>query len=1490
MDYSKKTIDFLKSIKIENIEDFDIHFLSHFKSKFDENYFIFQVEKDSPWDYQLLDEFLRHLENIKNYKYEFNFTYKFIDDSSLINVVSEWIFNKTYENNFEINIDNKTININLFSDELYDDFKNKYLKDLKSLFKFISYNYEFNLLLNNSIVIEKKEEEKKDDFIDDEINTRDYIEEFNTLSDENISADEYDEILNDSLKKDDEIKQEKESYTIEMMKKNYDSMINERKNKNIFKHGDYKYLKLHEIDKTSECVDVNGKVFQINNLTTTKKGNLRLTISIYDDTDAINVILISGKEINEEDINEIKLDQNVRIKGRVISDDYKKSISIMAHNISFLLENPLREDLEEEKRVELHLHTNMSEMDGISSIEEYIKTAKNMGHSAIALTDHGSLQSYPEAQKASKENNVKVLYGCEFYMINDYLTGCLNPQDINLADATYVVFDLESTGLSILSDKITEFGAVKIKNGIEIDRIDILINPGIEISKFIEEKTHITNEMVKDKPKINEVLDTILDFFEGSILISHNIEFDYNMVNQALIDAKRERLNFPAIDTLQISRYLFPESAAHNLGALCRRLEVDYDTKSAHRADYDAKVLALCWIPLLDRLTRKDNDDKYKINIKSHKDLEKLPVNPLLLNHYKATFHLIALAKNKEGLKSLYKLVTESYIDYQGTYNFIPRSHIEKYRKDLLLGSACFNGEVFYSCYRRGLDELKKAISFYDYIEIQPLTNYSPLINNGDIKSEETLKYYIKLIIDESLKQNKLICATGDTHYCDPKDKIIRDIFIENEGVGKTRHPLSHYDKEGEYYSNPDQHYKSTKEMLDDFAWLGEENAKEFVIKNTNIIASLCDFIEPIPSGLYPPTIENSDKILKDLCYSKAKELYGDPLPEYIDDRLATELKGIISNGYAVIYYISHLLVKKSNDAGYIVGSRGSVGSSFAATMAGITEVNPLPAHYRCPKCRHFEFANDPNVTSGFDLEDKMCPECGEKMIKDGQNIPFQTFLGFQAEKVPDIDLNFPTDFQAEAHLFTRELLGEDSVYRAGTIQKVKLKTAIGYVRTFYKNLKKSLNDYNSVFPISLAYRCQNVKKTTGQHPGGIIVIPKDYEVYDFTPLQYPAGDKNATRKTTHFDFKSIHDTVLKFDMLGHVDPQAVLMLSKVTGVDGRKVPLDDKKVISIFSKDDALNMQHKYMKKDNGALGIPEFGTGFVRQLLRETNPTTVKDLIIVSGLSHGTNVWANNAQTLISENITDLRGVIGCRDDIMTYLISKGIPPHESFMIMEKVRKGKKLSYDEENLMRSNGVPEYYIGSCKKIHYLFPKGHACAYVMMALRIAYYKVYYPLEYYAVFFTLRCDAYDINSMINGIDVCYEKLKDLERRKVSKNPEEKLSNKEKDLITTLQVVLEMYERGYKLENIDIEKSDPNNFIVDKENNGIICPFKVIDGLGESSCVEFLKARAERPFSSKDDLRKRGKFSQTIFKELEKLGVLDSLDEDDQLTLFNINSLF
>ncbi|MFA7111396.1 MAG: PolC-type DNA polymerase III, partial [Bacilli bacterium] len=1242
-------IRFLESIGIENTNVFDMYFKNITKSKVDKNYYIYNIEKDTPWEFQDLQIFINSLRNIKNYKYEINFIYKNeITDESIKELVNAWYFNEKQENfNALVSLHNSDITFIFTNEKEQENFKS-IEGDLASLFKFINYRFD----INSMVVDENKDEENKDD--EEKDNEEPKVEE----------------------KSFEDIKKESESDLVTRIKTNYETMVSERRESNVFKKGGYVEYRIKNIDSNSGAVDINGSIYEMDSRKT-KTGKTLVKLGVEDQDGAINVTIISNSNsLKEEDLKNIKVDQNIRIKGRVSIDKYRNELVIMCHYFYILPDTPMRDDDEEIKRVELHLHTNMSEMDGLPSIDKYCKLAKHMGHKALAITDHGVVQSFPLAQDASKKYGIKMLYGSELFMIDDYLSAALNPQNINLNDTSYVVFDLESTGLNIKYDHITEIGAVKIVKGFVVDRYDQLINPGVSIPKLIQEKTNITDEMVKDCPHIKDVIDKFLAFCKGSILISHNIQFDYWLLNEEMVNNGFLKLDFPAIDTLQISHFLFPENRSHSLGSLCKRCDVNYETDSnsdddsddevlvaskkekhvAHRADYDAEVLADCWLIIKPLLIKKLDGHLL------HKDLEKLPIpDEYLKKMSRGSYHVTVLCKNHAALRDLYQIITYSHVNCLGAHPFVPRSILEKFRSNLLVGSACANGELFNATLRKNREALSKAMDFYDYIEIQPLANYSNLIYENDVKDIDDLKRNIMDIIDCANIKKKIIVATGDCHYLNPSDKKYRDIFIESDRVGGARHPLRHYKPkyaDKPYYPNPDMEFRTTKEMLDAFEWLGKDKAYEYVVTNTNKICDSIDTFDILPNHLCPPVIDNCDKDLRNICYETAHNLYGEKLPEIISDRLEKELDGIISNGYAVTYYISHKMVKMSHEKGYIIGSRGSVGSSFAATMAGITEVNPLPPHYRCPKCKHFELYDKNDIKSGFDLPLKKCPICGETMIGDGQSIPFETFLGFKADKVPDIDLNFPADFQPKAHLFTKELLGEDKVFRAGTISTVQQKTAFGYVKALMK--KGYFKNINDSYVAALAHGCEEVKRTTGQHPGGIVVIPRDNDVYDFCPVQYPAGDLDATWKTTHFEFSSIHDTLLKFDMLGHVDPQAVKMMSDLSGFNYLRIPMNDPKVLSLFTTDDALNMLHKYMPKDNGALGLPEFGTHLTRQMLRETNPKTFSDLMIISGLSHGTNVWGNNQEELFKDKVMNFDTVVGCRDDIMVDLMKKGVPSH--------------------------------------------------------------------------------------------------------------------------------------------------------------------------------------------------------------------------------------
>lgn len=1487
---TSKMVSFLKHVHIENIDDFDIDFEMVNRNFFNREQIDMMIVKNTPWKYHLLREFQDAL-NTLTYPYYIRFSYRVrpnMDD--LVKLLEDW-YQTLYHipHNLELSpISDECLKV-IYADESEKVQYESIIKDFRDFLDFL--NYEFVILeevkpdegpeISKSEMrkIEKKAEKEAEQALEEESSAR----QINDRS-------EVEELI---AKEKAELNEEVEDQMMKIMRQNAREMARDRERARLNKRGNYEPVDI--IDNIQNYpksnVDFSAKVFSVEE--NEYGGRKKINVGLFDDEGgAIYANMYQNATLPDSDIEEMKKwGTNVRVRGAVYMNEFDKTYNIRAHFINLLPPDEVEKDTCEKKRVELHLHSNMSTQDGITHMIDYANYAKAMGHSAMAITDHAVVQGYPDAQAAGKKTGIKMLYGVEFYMVDDKLNYIKNASPIELNKASYVVLDLETTGLNCYYNRIIEFGAVKVEHGIVVEEIDILINPECPLPKKIVEITNITEKMLENKPTIKEAMPRILSFIGDSILVTHNADFDFSFLQQALIRLGMPILTNPVIDTLSLSRYLFPDSRRHSLGSLCRNMDVIYDEDDAHRANYDARVLNEVWQPMLVLLTKQNRH-------LTHADLANLKVSKQLLKHLRPT-HIVALAKNKEGLKALYKLVSYSHIDYLSDITnlpHIPRNEVEKLRENLIIGSACFNGEVFRTAWYYDNEYLKKIISFYDYIEIQPLENYSYLINMVEMDQEELL-VHLNDIVKCADEMGKPVCATGDVHYLTRKQKAFRDVYVSAPGIGGVPHPLNPFARKRlPPFENPDQHYRSTDEMLKCMSFLGEEKAYEVTVTNTNLIADMIEPLMPVPNDhLYTPKIDNCENMLRDMCFDKAHELYGDPLPEYIQERLEKELNGIISHGYSVIYYIAHRLIKKANEDGYIVGSRGSVGSSFVATMSGVTEVNPLPPHYRCPHCKHLEWTKEsmPEYRSGYDLPEKKCPICGADMVHDGQDIPFETFLGFNAEKVPDIDLNFPGDYQSKAHDYTKVLLGENNVFRAGTIETVADKTAFGFARGYYERLfiqqgmkeedaKRSVNAIPKAKIAYLASGCIDVKRTTGQHPGGIVVVPTDHEVFDFTPIQYPADDLNSDWKTTHFDFRSIHDTILKLDLLGHVDPMALKMMCDLTGVKVNEIPMNDKKVLSLFSSPKALEMDHDYTNAKTGALALPEFGTENTRRILEMTKPTTFSDLVIISGLSHGTDVWSGNAEKLIEEGKATLQEVIGCRDDIMTYLIGKEIPSNIAFMIMEDVRKGRGLKEEYVEIMKAKKVPDFYIDSCNKIKYMFPKGHAVAYVTMAVRVGYFKIYYPLEFYATFFTVRSKQYDIQTMIKGKDAIISKIEELKTRQRVSN--EKLSPKEQEQLKTLNNALEMVQRGYKFANIDLYRSDATKFVVDYQTKSLIPPFITIDGLGENNAITVVEARKEGEFYSKDNLLRRTKLTSTNVQDLADMGVLDSLDESDQLTLF------
>ena len=1431
---------FLISIGIDSVERFDLDFDIVTRNQYNRNQIDMLIVKERPWSFELLEDFQNHLETVK-YPYSIKFSYlKKPNASDATKLFADWHYTHCrYNSNLKLIGISNTITV--YYESIEEKNKNsQVMKDFASFLEFLNYNF----------TIEHKIIEKNQEFLK--------------------------ETPKQEVQKE---MSEDEEKTLKAFQSSVTEMRHELE-RNPYASQSWKdripYKKVDDFSKLNEDstnVEVEGQLYGIDKPKIIRNGKTMLTCGLGKGEHAISLKLMENDNLTPDFMESLKNESWARVKGYV-QRDFRNNLTIDVRTLEVIEGPELRKDDEEEKRVELHLHTKMSAMDGVTSTSDYFKLALNMGHKALAVTDHGVVQSFPEAQAAQNKTGVKALYGVEFYMVNDELPFALNPVDVPLGKATYVVFDLETTGLSTRYDKITEFGGIRFENGQIVKTLQLLVNPERKIPLAVQEKTHITDEMVKDKPTIEQCIDQILDFMDGAILVSHNITFDYGFIAETLKKMGREPFVKPAIDTLSLSRYLFPDASAHRLGNLSRNLGMDdYNDEEAHRADYDARILNEVWLAMLHRLQKMHGENML------HSDLSKIKSTNAMLKHMRPA-HVTAIAKNEAGVKDLFELVSLSHIDYLADVPKIPKREIERLRSNLLIGSACQNGEVFEIERTRSKDDLLEAMKWYDYIEVQPADNYVNLINRGQIANIEQVKAYISDIVECADSLGKMVVATGDVHYANPEDKVSRDIYIAAKAVGGKFHPLHLKDSS---FANPDQHYRTTREMLDAFYFLGPAKAKEIVIKNTNLIADSTDLMAPIHTKLEKPEINDSDKMLIDACFDKAHKLYGDEIPQDIVDRLNKELEGINGNGYSVTYYIAHEIIRRANEDGYMVGSRGSVGSSLAAFLYDVTEVNPLAPHYRCPKCRHFEYSDDPNCYSGSDLPEKKCPICGEPMVHDGQEIPFETFLGFHAEKVPDIDLNFPSDYQAKAHNLTKDIFGEHNVFRAGTISTVADKTAFGYVRNYFE--AKGI-DPSSIPGERVAYmasHCTEVKRTTGQHPGGIVVLPKGRSIYEFTPIQYPADDKEADWFTTHLDYHAALDAqLLKLDLLGHVDPLALRLMSLMTGVDVKKIPLNDKKVISLFTSTKALNLSENYLKTKIGSSGLPEYGTETCRDILLKAKPKTFAEVVAVAGLAHGTNVWQHNQEDLIREGTMDLHNCVAARDDIMRYLIAHKVPSEVAFETMEKVRKGKKIPEKNLPILRESGIPEYYIEACNKIKYLYPKAHAVAYATMAVRVGYFKVYYPLEFYAVWFSVRCDAYDIFTMLAGFEKTKERYDQLTR--LLNDRTQKTVKKDEDLHAMLEVCIEMFERGFKFGNIDLYKSDATKFICDHENGLLIPPFIVIDGLGEAAANSVVEARANGEFKSKEDLLKRTKLNGTNVEDLDALGVLKGLGDTDQMSLF------
>lgn len=1211
-------------------------------------------------------------------------------------------------------------------------------------------------------------------------------------------------------------------------------------------------VQIQSISEEERKMTIQGYVFD-SEVRELRSGRLLLILKITDYSDSLLVKMFSRKE---EDIPKMKAVEKgiwLKARGSIQHDTFVRDLVMVANDLQQIPGYERKDEAPEgKKRVELHLHTPMSQMDAVTPTAKLVEQAAKWGHEAIAITDHGVVQSFPEAYAAGKKHGIKVLYGLEANLIDDGVPIAYNEAHRKLLDETYVVFDVETTGLSAVYDKIIELAAVKVKNGEIIDRFERFANPHHPLSQTTIELTGITDDMVVNAPEIDQVLKEFFEFTGDNVLVAHNASFDMGFLNVGYTNIGYDKAKNPVVDTLELGRYLYPELKNHRLDTLCKKFKIDLTQH--HRAIYDAEATGhLLW---------KMTTDAHEKGMVFHDQLND--------NMGKGEFkrvrptHCTILAKTQVGLRNLYKLVSISHLNYFHRVPRIPRSELKKHREGLIVGSGCSEGEVFTAAMQKSMDETEEVAQFYDYIEVQPPVNYERLIENDLIHNEIALKEILKKLVKLGEKLDKPVIATGNVHYLDPNDAIFRKILIASQGGANPLNRLNRL---------PQVHFRTTAEMLESFSFLGEEKAREIVVDNSQKLAHELGNLQPVPDDLFTPKIEGAEDEVRDRSFQKARDIYGEELPEIVEKRLDIELESIIGNGFAVIYLISHKLVKKSLDDGYLVGSRGSVGSSFVATMLEITEVNPLPPHYICPKCKQSYFINDGSVGSGFDLQDKECPDCGVPYIKEGQDIPFETFLGFKGDKVPDIDLNFSGEYQPRAHNYTKELFGEDKVYRAGTIGTVANKTAYGFVRGYESD---NGVHFRGAEIDRLTAGCTGVKRTTGQHPGGIIIVPEDKEIFDFAPIQFPADDRNSEWRTTHFDFHSIHDNLLKMDILGHDDPTVIRMLQDLSGIDPKTIPKDDPGVMKLFQGTESIGVTEDQILCKTGTLGIPEFGTKFVRQMLEDTRPTTFSELVRISGLSHGTDVWLNNANELISDGTCELKDVIGCRDDIMVYLIHKGLEASLAFTIMEFVRKGKGLKDDWIEEMKNHNVPDWYIESCKKIKYMFPKAHAAAYVLMAVRIAYFKVHYPALFYAAYFTVRANDFDLNIMTRGSGAIRAKIEEIQAKGLDATP------KEKSLMTVLEISLEMCERGLSFQKVDLYRSKAAEFIVDGDT--LIPPFNAIAGLGTNAALNIVKARENGEFLSKEDLQQRSRLSKTVVEDLDKHGCLEGMPDSNQLSLF------
>ena len=1212
----------------------------------------------------------------------------------------------------------------------------------------------------------------------------------------------------------------------------------------------YDPVPLSEIDKTKAAAVFLGTVFEKADKESREGDKVSLTIGI---SDGASAAYIKRRLLKEECdwFKGFKTGIPVAVYGKVMRDKFDNEPFISLKGIK-KIKTIERKDNSEKKRVELHLHSNMSQMDALITPAEIVNTAIRWGHKAIAVTDHGNVQAFPEVMLAlekSGNEDLKILYGIEAYYVND-TARCIFGNTFPSFDGEMVVFDIETTGLSNRTCKIIEIGAVKIKGGEIIDRMDIFVDPECPIPEEITALTSITDDMVAGAMKEKEAVEAFLEFACGAMLIAHNANFDVGFIRVA---AERNSIPFDNsfLDTVGLSKYVNPELKNHKLDTIVNHYKIgDFHH---HRAEDDAEVLARIFIIMLERLKSEGIDNFERMTEAMGEDVDPLKLRPC---------HMVIFAKNKLGLKNLYKLVSFSYLDYYKRFPRMPKSVIEQYREGLIIGSACESGELYKAILDgKSSQEIEEIASFYDYLEIQPLCNNKFLIEEGRVANEDVLRDINRKIYELGKKLGKPVCATCDAHFVNKEDEIYRRILLAGM-------KFKDADKEMPIY------LRTTDEMLEEFSYLGEDVAMEVVVDNPNKIADMCERIRPIPKGTYEPTIPGANEELTESCWKRARDWYGDDVPEIVSARLEKELSSIIKNGFAVLYMIAVKLVAYSESLGYLVGSRGSVGSSLVATLSGISEVNPLPPHYRCLKCKHSEFVTDGSVGSGFDLADKACPICGELMYQDGHDIPFETFLGFYGDKSPDIDLNFSGDVQGKVHKYTEELFGEGHVFRAGTIGTLADKTAWGYINKYLEERRIAIPKAEIGHMVT---KLVGIKKTTGQHPGGIIVVPTEYEIYDFTPVQHPADDPNSDTITTHFQFSYLHDTILKLDELGHDIPTKYKMLERYTNTSVLDVKMNDRSVYELFASTKPLGISPDDIGGCLlGTYGIPEMGTRFIQQVLIDAEPKTFADLLQISGLTHGTDVWLGNAQELIKAGTCTISEVVGTRDGIMLYLIQKGLDNSMSFKIMEDVRKGRGLKPEYEEAMKAHDVPDWYIWSCKKIKYMFPKAHAAAYDMSAIRLGWYKIYYPMEFYAAFLTVAPGGFDAEIVGGGYSGVNAAIKEIEEKGVE------ASAKENETCQTLYLVREAMARGVKFLNVDLKKSDATAFL--PEDGKIRMPFNSLAGLGDKAAEKIIEARDKFDIYSIEELRERTGISKAVIELLRRNHVLDGLTETNQFSFF------